>query len=66
MVGTIPPWSSVVLSGWGIEYEEEDLASGGRRESGRIRLSPPYRSSVVLSGWGIEYEEEDLASGGRR
>ena len=27
-VGTIPPWSSLILSEWGSETEEEDLASG--------------------------------------
>jgi hypothetical protein len=30
-VGTIPLWSSEILSVWGREIEEEDLASGGRR-----------------------------------
>ena len=36
VVGTIPPWLSVDFSGWGCAIrEEEDLASGGRRCSGR-------------------------------
>ena len=45
---------------WRIEYEEEDLASGGRSEvGGGRRLSPTFDE------WRIQTEEEDLASGGR-
>jgi hypothetical protein len=46
MVGTIPPGSSVVFSGWRIENEEKDLASGGRSRSGRIGPSPPYLARI--------------------
>jgi len=37
-----PARSSVVLSEWGIESEEEDLASGGRSELGRRAAPLPY------------------------
>ena len=36
---------------WGIEEEEEDLASGGRSELGRRAAPLPYRSSVIPAGW---------------
>jgi hypothetical protein len=56
-----PARSSVIFSEWGSEYEEKDLASGGRSEvGGGRRLSPTFDE------WEIENEEEDLASGRRR
>ena len=44
MVGTIPLRSSLILSQWEIEYEEEDLASGGRSELGGRAAPQPYRA----------------------
>ena len=49
MVGTIPLRSSLILSQWEIEYEEKDLASGGRSDLGRRAAPQPYRGWIIMA-----------------
>jgi len=60
-----PARSSVIFIQWGIEYEEEDLASGGRSDLGRRAAPQPYLSSVIPDVWrwvGQKTEILDLIS----